>query len=124
LKIRFHYIAVTATKSSDNFLSFLEKLHQDLSQRVITFNKDFFEDKMLELLGDVTEKQCPTRLVTTDHLNLLQAITICVDASSQRAISAWVYVLRKHLNNPLSTNMSGTCSTLPSFLDFIYYIYA
>ena len=68
-----------------------------------------FEDKMLEFLGDVTEEQCPTRLVTTDHLNLLQAITICVDASShQRAISAWVYLLRKHLNNPLSTNMSGT----------------
>ena len=79
---------------------------------------------MLELLGDVSEEQCPTRLVTTDHLNLLQAITISVDASSQRAISAWVYMLRKYLNNPLSTNMSGTCSTLPFFRGFIYFIYA
>jgi hypothetical protein len=102
----------TAVQSSDDFLSFLETFLQDISQSVITFDKNIFEAKMCNYLGEVNDELKPTRPVTNVHIDLLKSIRNCVNDSLKRPITHWITVLKLHLHeSPSSTSSTaGTYS--------------
>ena len=82
-------------------------MHQDLLQSDTPFDKERFDEDMVQILGDVSEDQKPTHPVTNVHLAMLQTIKNCVKSSSKRCICSWISMLEKHLNEP-----SGSTSSL------------
>ena len=82
-------------------------MHQDLLQSDTPFDKERFDEDMVQILGDVSEDQKPTHPVTNVHLAMLQTIKNCVKSSSKRCIFSWISMLEKHLNES-----SGSTSSL------------
>ena len=82
-------------------------MHQDLLQSDTPFDKERFDEDMVQILGDVSEDQKPTHPVTNIHLVILQSIKNCVKSSSKRFIFSWISILEKHLNE-----FSGSTSSL------------
>ena len=82
-------------------------MHQDLLQSDTTFDKERFDEDMVQILGDVSDEQKPTHPVTNVHLVMLQSIKNCVKSSSKRCILSWFSMLEKHLNES-----SGSTSSL------------
>ena len=82
-------------------------MHQDLLQSDNPFDKERFDEDMVQILGDVSDEQKPTHPVTNVHLVMLQSIKNCVKSSSKRCILSWISMLEKHLNES-----SGSTSSL------------
>ncbi len=101
----------TTLQSSDEFLSFLEHLHQDISQKDTTFDPKSFDENMSHYLGEFSDEQIPTRPVTNVHVDLLQSIRKCVDtAASRRPITNLITSIKLHLHEA-STSTSSLAGT-------------
>ena len=91
---------------------------RDLTQGVIkSFDTNRFEEDMMLFLGDVSDKQIPTRPITDGHVDLLQSIKeICVDKSSKRSISSWISLLKCHSKSFSNTDslLAGTYTSYNS----------
>ena len=99
-------------------------MHQDLLQSDTTFDKERFDEDMVQILGDVSDEEKPTHPVTNVHLAMLQSIKNCVNSSSKRCILSWISMLEMHLNEPsASTSSLSGMNLLLKYHFFQMYMY-